>query len=90
MAGEDPDYSIRDLYNAIESKNFPSWTLYIQVMTFEQAETSEFDPFDLTKVGAAISGEDHFLVPRSLYGSLQNKIVKNIKTITNSQAYIPR
>jgi len=50
LASEDPDYSIRDLYNAIEDGNFPSWTLYLQVMTFEQAENWEFNPFDLTKV----------------------------------------
>ena len=28
----------------------PSWTMYIQVMTFEQAEKWNFNPFDLTKV----------------------------------------
>ncbi len=28
----------------------PSWSTYIQVMTFEQAETCPFNPFDLTKV----------------------------------------
>ena len=31
MASQDPDYAIRDLYNAIENKDFPSWTLNIQV-----------------------------------------------------------
>jgi catalase len=50
LAGSDPDYAIRDLYNAIAEKQFPSWTLYIQVMTFEQAEIFPFNPFDLTKV----------------------------------------
>lgn len=50
LASADPDYSIRDLYNAIENKNYPSWTMYIQVMTFEQAERLSFNPFDLTKV----------------------------------------
>ncbi|RXG59650.1 Catalase, partial [Armadillidium vulgare] len=30
MAAVDPDFSIRDLYNAIASGNFPSWTFYIQ------------------------------------------------------------
>lgn len=49
-AGSDPDYSIRDLYNAIEAGNYPSYTFYIQVMTFKQAETWKFNPFDLTKV----------------------------------------
>lgn len=50
LTGIDPDYSIRDLYNAIAKGDFPSWTLYIQVMTFEQAEKYKLNPFDLTKV----------------------------------------
>ncbi|KAL7640913.1 UNVERIFIED_CONTAM: hypothetical protein RMT77_008050 [Armadillidium vulgare] len=50
MAAADPDFSIRDLYNAIASGNFPSWTFYIQVMTYDQAENWEFNPFDVTKV----------------------------------------
>jgi catalase len=40
----------RDLLNAIESGNFPRWTLFIQVMTEEQARTQKHNPFDLTKV----------------------------------------
>ncbi|XP_049804743.1 catalase [Schistocerca nitens] len=50
LSGSDPDYSIRDLYNAIATGNYPSWTMYIQVMTFKQAENWKFNPFDLTKV----------------------------------------
>lgn len=50
LAGTDPDYSNRDLYNAIAEGNYPSWTTYIQVMTPEQAANSSFNPFDLTKV----------------------------------------
>ncbi|UYV62347.1 CAT [Cordylochernes scorpioides] len=50
LASSDPDYSIRDLYNAISTGNFPAWTLYIQVMTFEQAEKFRWNPFDLTKI----------------------------------------
>ena len=50
LAGANPDYAIQDLYNAIANGNFPSWTLYIQVMTFEEAETFQWNPFDLTKV----------------------------------------
>ncbi|CAG2184088.1 unnamed protein product, partial [Oppiella nova] len=34
LSGDDPDYSIRDLYNAIANKQYPSWTLHVQVMTF--------------------------------------------------------
>lgn len=50
---EDPDYSTRDLFQAIATKNFPTWTMYIQVMTFQQAEDCPFNPFDLTKVSVS-------------------------------------
>lgn len=50
LSGSDPDYSIRDLHNAIANGNFPSYTMYIQVMTPEQAATHRFNPFDLTKI----------------------------------------
>ncbi|KAJ1360497.1 hypothetical protein KIN20_019488, partial [Parelaphostrongylus tenuis] len=50
LAGADPDYALRDLFNAIEKGDYPEWTFYIQVMTFEQAETWPMNPFDVTKV----------------------------------------
>jgi len=50
LSATDPDYSLRDLFNAIESGNFPTWTMYVQIMTPEQAEKHPFNPFDLTKV----------------------------------------
>lgn len=50
IAGVDPDYATRDLFNAIAKGDYPSWTLYIQIMTYEQAEKFPWNPFDLTKV----------------------------------------
>ena len=50
LEGADPDYAQRDLYNSIESGKFPSWSMFIQVMTFDEAENWKFNPFDLTKV----------------------------------------
>lgn len=50
LASTDPDYSIRDLYNAIAKGDFPSWSFYIQVMTIAQAENNKFNPFDVTKI----------------------------------------
>nr|WBY51145.1 catalase [Holotrichia parallela] len=50
LAGTEPDYGIKDLYNAIANGNYPSWSCYIQVMTLEQAEKSPYNPFDVTKV----------------------------------------
>ena len=38
MARDDPDFAIRDLYNAIAEGNGPSYTMYIQVMTFEVSD----------------------------------------------------
>jgi catalase len=32
LAGSDPDYSTRDLFNAIESGDYPQWNFYIQVI----------------------------------------------------------
>ncbi|SET98278.1 catalase [Salinibacillus kushneri] len=49
MAGENPDYHIEDLYNAIEKGDYPSWTLYVQIMPEEDAKTYRFNPFDVTK-----------------------------------------
>lgn len=46
----DPDYATRDLYNAIGRGESPSWNMFIQVMTLEQSQKFEFNPFDLTKV----------------------------------------
>lgn len=50
LAGSDPDYAQRDLYQAIEARNFPKWKVAIQVMTEKEAESYAINPFDLTKV----------------------------------------
>jgi catalase len=50
MAGQDPDFHIRDLHDAIAHGEHPSWTLRMQIMPFEDAAGYRFNPFDLTKV----------------------------------------
>jgi catalase len=50
IAGVDADYHRRDLFEAIKRGDYPSWTLKMQIMPFEEAETYRFNPFDLTKV----------------------------------------
>ena len=50
IAGRDGDYHQRDLYSAIARGQYPSWTLHVQIMPFEDAKTYRFNPFDLTKV----------------------------------------
>jgi catalase len=39
LAGADADYHQRDLYDSIENGDFPSWTLKMQIMPFEDAKT---------------------------------------------------
>lgn len=50
LAGEDPNYHSNDLWNAIDSGDFPSWTMCVQVMSPEQAQTYRWNIFDMTKV----------------------------------------
>jgi len=50
IKGRDPDYSQRDLVNAIAGKDYPKWRLMIQVMTDAQAKKFKWNPFDVSKV----------------------------------------
>ncbi|KAN0114449.1 putative catalase [Hyaloscypha variabilis] len=50
LAGENPSHHTADLYNAIERGDYPTWTMYLQVMTPEQAENYRWNIFDMTKV----------------------------------------
>jgi catalase len=50
IVGKDRESHQRDLYESIERGDYPCWTMYIQVMTQEQALNMPYNPFDLTKV----------------------------------------
>ncbi|XP_037961367.2 catalase [Plutella xylostella] len=49
LAGEDPNYYTRDLYNAIAEGDFPTWTVAAQILSLEQVKKAHFDVFDVTK-----------------------------------------
>lgn len=49
MAGTDADLHRRDLFEAINRGEYPSWTLSVQIMPYADARTYRFNPFDLTK-----------------------------------------
>ncbi len=59
LAGADSDAHRRDLFEAIERGEHPSWTLSIQAMPYEEAGGYRVNPFDLTKVW---SHADHPLI----------------------------
>jgi catalase len=50
IQGADPDFHRRDLWEAIESGNFPEWELCFQVFTEKEAESFSFDILDATKL----------------------------------------
>jgi catalase len=50
IIGKDRESHQRDLYDSIEKKDFPRWTMYIQIMSEKDASAYLFHPFDLTKV----------------------------------------
>ncbi|HGJ5865200.1 MAG TPA: catalase [Arsenophonus nasoniae] len=50
IVGKDRESSQRDLFDAINNKNYPRWKLQIQVMPEADAAKLPYNPFDLTKV----------------------------------------
>ncbi|WP_439543048.1 catalase [Hyphomicrobium sp.] len=50
VVGRTRESTQEDLFGALEAGNFPRWTMYVQVMTEEQAKHTSYNPFDLTKV----------------------------------------
>lgn len=84
MKGENPDFAQEDLVEAIEKGNFPKWTLFIQVMTEEQAKEFRWNPFDVTKVWF------HEEFPLIEVGEMElNEIPKNFFAHVEQAAFSP-
>ena len=50
IAGADADFHRRDLWEAIESGEYPEWELGLQLFSEEQADAFSFDVLDATKL----------------------------------------
>ena len=50
ISGKDPDFHRRDLWNAIESGNYPEWELGVQIIPEVDEHKYEFDLLDPTKL----------------------------------------
>jgi len=50
LVGEDRESHQKDLFEAIERADYPSWELKVQIMPEKDADTYHIHPFDLTKV----------------------------------------
>ncbi|MEO8874913.1 MAG: catalase, partial [Polyangiaceae bacterium] len=50
IAGADPDFLRRDMFDAISAGKYPEWELAVQLFTQEQADAFPFDHLDATKL----------------------------------------
>jgi catalase len=84
IAGADPDYHRRDLFEAIERGDFPQWELGVQLFTQEQADALPFDHLDATKL---IPEE---VIPVQRIGTLTlNRWPDNFFAETEQVAFLP-
>ncbi|KAI1099937.1 catalase [Jackrogersella minutella] len=82
LAGQDPDFHRKDLYEAIDNGAFPKWKFGIQAIPESKQHDFEFDILDATKVWP----ED--LVPVRYIGELElNKNVDEYFTQTEQVAF---
>ena len=84
IAGADPDFHRRDMFEAIQSGGFPEWEFAVQLFTQEQADEFPFDHLDATKL---IPEE---LVPLQVIGRMVlDRWPDNFFAETEQVAYCP-
>lgn len=84
IGGKNPDFHREDLWDAIETGNYPVWDFGVQVITAEQEAALEFDILDATKV---IPEE---LIPIQYIGTLElNRNPDNYFAETEQAAFHP-
>jgi len=84
IAGADPDFHRRDLFEAIAAGDFPQWDLGIQVFDEAWAAQQPYDVLDATKL---IPEED---IPVQIIGRLTlNRNVDNFFAETEQSAFLP-
>ncbi len=84
IAGADPDYHRRDMFESIQQGAFPEWELGMQLFDQEFADSFEFDVLDPTKI---IPEE---ILPVRLVGRLVlDRMPDNFFAETEQVAYCP-
>nr|WP_314437459.1 catalase [uncultured Brevundimonas sp.] len=84
IAGADPDYHRRDLYEAIAQGDFPEWEFGVQLLTQEQADALPFDILDATKL---VPEEDYPI--RVIGRMVLNRNPDNFFAETEQAAFLP-
>ena len=84
LAGKDPDFHRRDLWEAIEQGNCPEWLFGVQVLEEADELKFDFDPLDPTKVWP------ESLIPVQVFGKLVlNRNPDNFFAETEQVAFCP-
>ncbi|MEK5340595.1 catalase [Weizmannia sp. FSL W8-1119] len=84
IAGKDPDFHRRDLYEAIEMGNYPEWELGVQMIPEEDEFAFDFDILDPTKIWP----EEE--IPVKIIGKMTlNRNVDNVFAETEQVAFHP-
>ncbi len=84
IAGADPDFHRRDMFDAIAAGGFPEWDFAVQLFTQEEADNFPFDHLDATKL---IPEE---LVPLKVIGRMVlDRWPDNFFAETEQVAYCP-
>ena len=84
IAGADPDFHRRDMFENITAGNFPEWDLAVQLFTEEEADAFPFDHLDSTKL---IPEE---LIPLKVIGKMTlNRWPNNFFAETEQVAFCP-
>lgn len=84
IAGADPDFHRRDLFEAIDQGDFPAWDLGVQLFDEEWAAQQSYDVLDATKL---IPEED---IPVEIIGRMTlNRNVDNFFAETEQAAFLP-
>lgn len=84
IAGADPDFHRRDLFDAIDQGDFPEWDFAVQVLTQAEADALPFDILDATKI---IPEEIH---PLKVIGRMTlNRNPDNFFAETEQAAFLP-
>ncbi|WP_203338952.1 catalase [Planococcus beijingensis] len=84
IAGKDPDFNRRDLYDSIEQGDFPEWELGVQIVAEEDEYKFDFDLLDATKLWPQEE------IPIQLIGKMTlNRNVDNVFAETEQVAFHP-
>ena len=84
IAGADPDYHRRDLFEAIAQGDFPEWEFGVQLFTQEEADALPFDILDATKL---VPEEDYPI--RVIGRMVLNRSPDNFFAETEQAAFLP-